>query len=143
MHLVRGLLLITVFAGSANAQSQAKTRVLSGLSRHQPALYVIAAGPASNKFNQQINLLSIHVDVTLALHLVIVPVTSSSLAMGWPTGLSVAMPDQRVRDAVRKHFGEVGGGQEFLVALVDEHGRKQLFSHDPVTIEQIGLALKH
>jgi hypothetical protein len=122
MHFVRGLLLITVFAGSAIVQFQARTRVLSGLSRHQPALYVIAAGPASNKFNRQIDLLSNHVDVTLALHLVIVPVTSSSFTMGWPTGLSVAMPDQPVRDAVRKHFGEVEVGQEFLVALVDEHG---------------------
>ena len=141
MHFVRGLILITVFAESANAQCQPKTRVLSGLSRPQPALYIIAANTVSDKFNRQINLLSMHADVTLALHLVIVPVTSSFLTMGWPTGLSVAMPDQDVRNAVRKYFGEIGDAQEFLVVLVDPHGRKRLLSHHPVTIEQIDSAL--
>jgi hypothetical protein len=141
MYFARVLFLITVLAGSANVQARANTRVLSGLSRPQPALYIIAAGAVSDKFNRQINLLSKHPDVTLALHLVIVPLTSSFLTMGWPKGLSVAMPDQNVRNAVLNYCGEIAGTQEFLVVLVDQHGLKQLLSHNPVTVENIGLPL--
>jgi hypothetical protein len=137
---MRRILGVIVLAANLHAQSKHPDTSL-GFNR-QPVLYVVAAGPQSEKFSRQIGLLSKRSDITTALHLVIVPDTTTFLTMGWPPGLSIKMPDQRTRDAVTRRFGLIEGKHELLVVLVDKRGRTRTVSHDPVTAERIRALLR-
>jgi hypothetical protein len=95
---------MTLLAANLHAQVQSKHPDTSFGFNSQPVLYVVAAGPQSEKFSRQIGLLSERSDITTALHLVIVPDTSTFLTIGWPPGLSIKMPDQRTREAVTKRL---------------------------------------
>jgi hypothetical protein len=133
---------MTLLAANLHAQVQSKHPDTSLGFNSQPVLYVVAAGPQSEKFSRQIGLLSERSDITTALHLVIVPDTSTFLTIGWPPGLSIKMPDQRTREAVTKRFGSIEGKHELLVVLVDKRGRTRTVSHDPVTAERIRALLE-
>jgi hypothetical protein len=113
MRSLRNLLGMTLLMANLHAQIQSKHRDPSlGLNR-QPVLYVVAAGPRSEKFSRQIGLLSRRSDIATALDLFIVPDTTTFLAMGWPLSLSIKMPDQRPREAVTKRFGSIEGKQGY------------------------------
>jgi hypothetical protein len=71
------------------------------------------------------------------MQILVVPITSSFLTMGWPRGLSIGTVDEATQRAVLKRFGWREGKQDFLAVLVDEEDRLELRSHEPVTIEQI------
>jgi hypothetical protein len=136
---------IAVLTGMAQSQSRTTLLINSSNAKRQPLLYVFAAGPASEKFSRQYQLLSMNTKLIADMHILIVPIMSSFLTMGWPPGLQVEMTDEAARTAARKCWGWQDGKQEFLVALVDEDGRLKLRSHVPVTNERIreSLLLRH
>ena len=128
-----GAIVLTAIAQShfhvpTNTQSSAKL---------QPILYLVAAGPQSEKFSRQFGLLSINTELLAKMQILVVPITSSFLTMGWPRGLSIGAVDEATQRAVLKRFGWRDGKQDFLAVLVDEEDRLALRSHEPVTIEQI------
>jgi hypothetical protein len=136
---------IAVVTGMAQSQIRTTSLINFSNAKRQPLLYVFAANPMSEKFGRQYQLLSIDTKLIADMHVLIVPIMSSFLTMGWPSGLQVEMPGEAVRTTALKRFGWQDGKQEFLVALVDESGRLKLRSHDPVTDERIreSLLLQH
>ena len=99
--------LFGVIVLTANLQAQGEHPDTSLGFNRQPVIYVVAAGPQSEKFSRQIGLLSKRSDIVTALHLIVVPVTSTFLTMGWPPSLSIKMPDQRTGDVITKRFGSI------------------------------------
>jgi hypothetical protein len=137
MRFLRILLGALVLVAHLDAQVQSKRSDTSlGINR-QPVIYVVAAGPQSEKFSRQIRLLSERSDITLALRLVVVPDTTTFLTMGWPPGLLIQKPDQRMREVITKRFGSIEGKHELLIVLVDGRGLVKTVSHDPITAEKL------
>ena len=129
-----------LIAQPAPAQPRVTSRPPSHL-RSRPTLYLVAAGIASTRFSDQLVLLWDQPELASTFHLVVVPVTSDFLTIGWPLGLQIVMPAQVERDLVRRRFGEVGNGHEFFAALIDRTGHLRLFSRSPVSPAQIRRAL--
>ena len=133
-RICRGLCLLVAHLA---CQAQGKCPDSSLAINSRPVIYVVAASNQSEKFSRQLSLLSEHREITAALRLIVVPDTSSFLTMGWPVGIAIRMPDQRMRETITKCFGSIEGKHELLAVLIDRRGRTRTVSHDPITAERI------
>lgn len=107
---------------------------------HQRVLYILAE-PNSDKFNQQLRLLSSDTKPLDDLHILVVPISYGFATMGWPSGINIQHVNNIVASRVRKRVGWREGQQEFIVALIDRNGKMKLQSHDPVPIDRLQRAL--
>lgn len=137
MSFFRAVLSVLALALSGGAQTLTPHQDPSLAFARHPTIYLVAAGPDSEKFNHQIRLLADGSNITASLGLVVVPDTPVALTMGWPSGLKVHMPDQRTRTAITSRFGRREINRELLAVLVDKQGLIKATSYSPMTAQQI------
>jgi hypothetical protein len=132
---------MSALIGSLNAQSQSKCSNSSRGMCQQPVIYVVGAGPQSEKFSRQMDLLSRSSDLVTDLHLAIVLDTTTFFTLSWP-GLVIRKADQRTHATLVKRFGSIEGKYELLIIVIDRHGVVKTVSHDPLAPERFRASLR-